>query len=71
MDPLSLTASILTILGAGQTIAKGLDRMRKLNHAPDVLLHLSNEITDMYLLNGSVDELARWWTQHASTSERQ
>ena len=68
---MSLTASILAILGAGGTIAKGMGRIRRLAHAPEVLLQLNNEVTDMHLLISSVDEVAWWWIRHVSTSESQ
>ena len=71
MDPLSLTASIATLLGAGGTVANGLDRIRKLKHAPDLLLQLNNEVNDLQLVIRSVDELAQQWTHQLSTSDKQ
>ena len=71
MDPASLTASIVAILGAGGTIAKGLGKIRKLQHAPDILLQLNNEVTDIHLSIESVDELAHQWTHQPSTSNTQ
>ena len=59
MDPLSLTASIIAVLGAGGTVSKGLQRIRQLKHAPEILLQLNNEITDMNCLVLAVDELFR------------
>ena len=57
MDPLSLTASIIAVLGAGGTIAKGLSKIRRLKSAPDILLQLNNEVTDLHLLIRAVNEL--------------
>ena len=57
MDPLSLTASIITVLGAGGTVAKGLSRIRYLKNAPNTLLQLNNEVTDLLLLIRAVNEL--------------
>lgn len=57
MDPLSLTASIIAILGAGSTISRGLRRIQQLKDAPELLLQLNNEITDLYLLIRVVDQL--------------
>ena len=71
MDPVSLTASILAILGAGGTIAKGLGRIRKLQHAPDVLMQLNNEVTDLHLLIESVNELAHQLTHQPTTTDKQ
>ena len=71
MDPVSLTASIIAVLGAGGTITKGLGKIRRLRHCPDVLSQLNNEVTDIHLLIESVDELARQWTYQPATSDRQ
>ena len=57
MDPLSLTASILALLGAGGTIAKGLAKLRRLKRAPYILLQLNNEVTDLHLLIRAVNEI--------------
>ena len=65
MDPLSLTASLLAILGAGGAIAKGLNQIRRLKHAPNVLLQLNNEIVDLHLLIRVVDEL---YHQHSDST---
>ena len=71
MDPISITASIIAVLGAGGTVAKGLNRIRRLNNAPEILLQLNNEVVDIHLVIRSVDELAQQWSQQPSTSERQ
>lgn len=48
MDPLSITASIIAILGAAATIAKELDLLRStLRHASSTLCSLTNEISDL------------------------
>ena len=57
MDPLSLAASILAVLGAGGTIAKGLAKIRRLKRAPCILLQLNNEVTDLHLLIRAVNEI--------------
>lgn len=59
MEPLSATAGVLTILEAGGVIAKGLKRLRSLKHAPDVLLALNNEVTNVALLIEETDGLLR------------
>ena len=59
MDPLSLTASIIAILGAGGTISKGLSKIRHLKRAPYIVLQLNNEVTDLHLLICAVDDLYR------------
>ena len=47
MDPLSLTASIIAVVGAGSTIGKGLKKAVEARHMPDVVLDLNNEISDL------------------------
>ena len=50
MDPLSLTASIIAILGAGGSIVSGLQKFASLWQVPDAILALSNEISDFKLV---------------------
>ncbi|KAL9044028.1 MAG: hypothetical protein Q9214_002806 [Letrouitia sp. 1 TL-2023] len=59
MEPISATASILTILGSGKAIAKFFNKVRALKHAPSVLLALNNEVNDAHLLVEQVDEVLR------------
>ncbi len=66
MDPLSITASILTILGAGGQVAKGIAKIRALKFAPDILLALHNEIADIQYLVQDVNDVAR---QHEEVHE--
>lgn len=66
MDPLSITASILTILGAGGQVAKGIAKIRALKYAPDILLALNNEIADIQYLVQDVNHVAR---QHEEVHE--
>ena len=47
MDPLSLTVSIITLLGAGGSTAKALG---KLTLASDALAALNNEISDLHVI---------------------
>ena len=47
-DPLSITTAIVTLLGAGGCIGKVLKKVINLkHHAPDILLAVNNEITDL------------------------
>ena len=59
MDPLSLTVSILTILGTGGIIAKGFGKVRGLKDAPAIVFQLNNEVSDLTLLVRAVDEAYR------------
>ncbi|KAL9017831.1 MAG: hypothetical protein Q9185_004846 [Variospora sp. 1 TL-2023] len=47
MDPISVAASLLTVLGAAATAGRALDRLSSLRHAPDHLVALVNEISDL------------------------
>ena len=49
MDPLSLTASIIAIVGAGSKLAQTVKKIASLRGAPAVLLALNNEIADLQL----------------------
>ena len=56
MDPLSITASIITVLGAAATIAKQLDLLRKtIQTASTTLCALSNEISDLKVVLDACD----------------
>ncbi|CAL8574443.1 hypothetical protein XPA_000403 [Xanthoria parietina] len=47
MDPLSVTASVLTILGVATQVTKGLAKVRALHYAPAELSSLINEVSDL------------------------
>ncbi|CAI6330864.1 unnamed protein product [Periconia digitata] len=47
MDPLSITASILAIVGASEQAVKGLAKLRALKDAPAELSALINEVSDL------------------------
>ncbi|KAL8947627.1 MAG: hypothetical protein Q9222_006114 [Ikaeria aurantiellina] len=47
MDPVSVAASVLTVLGAAATAARTLDQISALRHAPDHLIALVNEVSDL------------------------
>jgi hypothetical protein len=46
MDPLSLTASIVAIIGATSQTSKLLRSVYDLRHAPQEMLELNNEVTE-------------------------
>lgn len=50
MDPLSVTASIIAILGAGEVIAQGIRKLVLLRDAPSGILQLNNELSDLRLV---------------------
>ncbi|KAF1951669.1 hypothetical protein CC80DRAFT_553045 [Byssothecium circinans] len=55
-EPLSITASILAVLGAAEKTGKGLERLRTLHNAPDELQYVLNEISDMRIVLRSVQK---------------
>ena len=63
MDPLSLTAGILAIVGAGNTVRKGLKKIISARRLPDILLQLNNEVTDLQYVVQDVDDFLRQRSQ--------
>ena len=55
MDPLSLTASIIAVIGAADKAGKGLKELMALRHAPDILLQFNNEVADVQLILHTVE----------------
>ena len=62
-DPLSVAASILTLLGAGGAVGKFLKKAIALRKAPDILLALNNDVADLHQIVHDVDELLQ---EHSS-----
>ena len=57
-DPLTVTTAIVTLLGAGGRIGKVLKKVVNLkNDAPDILLAVNNEITDLREVVQMFDDL--------------
>ena len=42
-DPLSVIASVITLLSTGRQVVKGFEKILKLKHAPDIIFALQNE----------------------------
>ena len=59
MDPISLTASLLTILGTAGVIGNDLSRVIDLRHAPAILLALNDEVASLYCVLKAIDFLIR------------
>ena len=60
MDPLSISASVLTLLGAGGTLSKLLRKVIDLKNAPDVLRALNDEVSELQSTANDVNDLL--WT---------
>ena len=70
-DGLSLVASIIAVLGAADTIGKTLSRVKVLRSAPDEVLALNNEISDLTITLRNVDScISMGTTQGIGTTDR-
>ena len=49
-DPLSLIASIIAVVGAAEGVSKTLAKMKSIRDAPDELLALINEVSDLRII---------------------
>lgn len=49
MDPLSITASIITLLGTAEVASKSLKRITSLKGAPALVFALNNEVSELRL----------------------
>ena len=57
MDPLSFTASIITVVGVGGNIAKTLRYLASQKNAPDFVLLLNNELADLHLIVVAIQDI--------------
>lgn len=67
MDPLSVTASILALLGAGGKVGTACKKIIALRHAPAGLMALNNEVTDLHILVQDVDDILRQDSETSGT----
>ena len=58
-DPLSITASIIAVLGAAEGVTKMVGKLKSIQHAPTELLALLNEIADLTLVLRHVQNFVR------------
>lgn len=59
MDPLSISASVVALLGAADGVSRGLRKLLKLRGVPDLILALNNEVSDLQLLLNEVGSLVK------------
>ena len=57
MDPLSITASIWTLLGACSLVLETFKKIRQIRKAPEVLYSLNNEVADLKLVLLDIHDL--------------
>jgi hypothetical protein len=55
MDPLSVTASIIAVIGTARQITKNLQKIHILHDAPSELHALMNDVVDFQAVLGDVD----------------
>ena len=53
-DPLSITASIIAVVGAAEGVTKMIAKIRNIRNAPEELLALINEVSDLRIIFGDV-----------------
>ena len=68
MDPLSLTASIVAIIGVGGQAAKAIEKLASVRGAPDAILALNNELSDLRLIITAIEEVYQVQRTVGSTS---
>ncbi|KAL9117116.1 MAG: hypothetical protein Q9187_006351 [Circinaria calcarea] len=70
-DPLSFTAGIIAVIGAADGIVKTLAKVRSMKNAPDELLALTNEVSDLRIILGDIDNYFSQSTNRAQTPQEQ
>ena len=63
-DPLSITASVIAIIGAAEGVTKIFEKLRNIENAPSELLALFNEVADLTLVLRSVQNFIRSQNAH-------
>ena len=54
-DPLSITASIIAVIGAAEGVSKVFSKIKDVRQAPNDLLALMNEVSDLRAVLGDVE----------------
>ena len=70
MDSLSITVSILTVLGTTGSIGKAIKKLVMLRGVPDALLALNNEVSDFHLIVSKTDALLQHYRDAPCTTSR-
>ena len=68
MDPLSITAGSLAFLSAGGKVVEQLKKLITLRHAPDELLALNNEVSDICSVIHDTEDLLRRQLENGAAS---
>ena len=70
-DPLSITASIIAVVGAAEGITKTLAKFKSIRNAPDELLALINEVSDLNIILSNVQSYIIHNTQKPQISQEE
>ena len=68
-DPLSITASVIAVVGAVDSVNKTLVRIKNLVNAPRNLLALMNEVSDLALVLNDVESFVRQTAERRQSHE--
>ena len=68
-DPLSITASVIAVLGAADGANKALTRIKNLANAPRKLLDLINEVSDLTLVLDSIETFVKKTDERKQANE--
>ena len=61
-DPLSITASIIAVVGAAEGVTKTLTKIKNIRNAPEELLALINEVSDLQIVLGDIQSYTQTMT---------
>ena len=59
MDPLSIIASTAALIGLIDQAVRGVRKLGRLKHVPSLLQQLNNELSDLRLVVGKVEDICR------------
>ena len=62
-DPLSIAASIIAVVGAAEGVGKTLTKIRNIRNAPNEILALINEVSDLRVI---LNDLEGFITQNTA-----
>ena len=70
-DPLSITASIIAVIGAAEGVSKSLAKIKNIRNAPQEILGLINEVSDLRIILRDVERyVIREVNQHSHSPEQ-
>lgn len=70
MDPFSAVVNIVTLLGAGGAIMHAMGKVLALGQAPETVLALNNEMSDLRLVSMEIHEFLQDYQRSASQDHR-